>query len=49
MMTVQMLVLVRVRLGVGIRIAMCVLIRRWCMREVSIGIRMRRPWCLCRF
>jgi hypothetical protein len=40
MMALQVLMLVRVRMGVGIRIDMRVLIR-WCMRVVRIGISMR--------
>lgn len=40
MVALQVLMLLWVRMGVGVRIDMRVLIR-WCMRVVCIGIRMR--------
>jgi len=40
-MALQVLMLVRVRMGGGVRIGMRVLIRWWCMRVVWIRIRMR--------
>lgn len=40
-MALQVLMLVWVRMGVGIRVDMRVLIRWWCMRVVCIRIMMR--------
>ena len=40
-MALQVLMLVRVRMGVGVRIDMRVVIRWWSMREMCIRIRKR--------